>query len=233
MSSYFKLLKSLGSDVMYPAFHDFMRSLPDSLLLGSGFFALVTQSFPIGILVLAIAELGLSHKLLGGFISSVQGGNTHIPEKDVCRPGIPSPYQISIVGQLLAETTFPSGPIYLISGTIAYILASTINFKDELKELGKKEPEWNARIPLSYTFGMLFLVLFAFWRFANGCDGAVAVLGSVVFGLVFGYLIYLVHVYLFGRDAINFLGVPLLADKAAGGRPLYACAKQAAKDKPT
>jgi hypothetical protein len=218
---------------MFPAFHDFMRSLPDSLLLGSGCFALVTQSFPIGILVLAIAEISLSHKLLGGFISGVQGGNSHIQEKDVCRPGIPSPYQISIIGQLLAETTFPSGPVYLISGTIAYILASTLNFKNELKTLGEKEPEWNARIPLSFTFGLLFLVLFSAWRYANGCDGAVAVLGSVVFGLVIGYLIYILHVYLFGRDAINFLGIPLLADKAAGGRPLYACAKQTVKDKTT
>ena len=231
MSSYFKLLKSLGSDVLYPAFHDFMRSLPDSLLLGSGFFALITQSFPIGILVLAIAELGLTHKLLGGFITSVQGGNSHVVDKDVCRPGIPSPYQISIIGKILSETTFPSGPIYLVAGTIGYILASTLNFKNELEELGKKEPEWKARIPLAVTFSMLFLFLFTFWRFANECDGAVVALGSVVFGLIMGGLIYLLHVYLFGRDSINFLGIPLLADKAAGGRPLYACAKQTPKDK--
>jgi hypothetical protein len=39
-------------------------------------------------------------------------------------------------------------------------------------------------------------------------------------------LIQLLHTYLFGRDSINFLGVPLLGDRAANGRPLYVCAKQ-------
>jgi hypothetical protein len=228
MSSYFKLLKSVGSDVLYPAFGDFMRSLPDSLLIGSSIFALMTQSFPIGILVLAVAELSLGHKLLGGFVKSVQGGNTHIPDKDACRPGLPSPYQISLVGKLLGETTFPSGPIFLVCGTIAYILASSVNFQKELEELGKKEPEWKARLPLSFTFGLLFMILFVIWRVSNECDGVVTALGSTVIGLLFGGIIYLVHVYLFGRDAVNFLGVPLLADKAAGGRPLYACAKQTA-----
>lgn len=225
MSSYFKLLKSLGSDVLSPAFTDFMRSLPDSLMIGSSFFALLTQNFPLGILVLAMIELTITHKLVGGFIKGVQGGNTHI-SSDLCTPGIPSPYQISMVGTLLSETTFPSGPIYFVSGVLSYILASTLNFQQELKELSKKEPEWNARIPLSMTFGILFLFAFVFWRFANECDGAVVALGSVVFGLLAGALLYLVHVYLFGRDSVNFLGVPLLADKAAGGRPLYACAKQ-------
>ena len=65
MSSYFKLLKSLRTDIVAPAFHDFMRSLPDSLMFGTGVFALVTQSFPMGILVLAIIELCISHKFIG------------------------------------------------------------------------------------------------------------------------------------------------------------------------
>jgi hypothetical protein len=32
--------------------------------------------------------------------------------------------------------------------------------------------------------------------------------------------------YLFGRDSINFLGVPLLADRSATGGKQYICAKQ-------
>lgn len=229
MSSYFKLLKSVGSDVLYPAFHDFMRSLPDSLMLGSAFFGLITQNFPIGILVLAMFELSISHSLIGGLIKGVQGGNTHVQEKDVCRPGIPSPYQISLVGKLIGETTFPSGPIYFVCGVVSYLLASIVNFKAELEELGKKEPEWKARIPLAVTFGCLFMILYIVWRVVNTCDSAFIALGSMIFGLLAGFAVYTLHLYLFGRDAVNFLGVPLLADKAAGGRPLYACAKQVPK----
>lgn len=225
MSSYFKLLKSLGSDVLYPAFHEFMRSLPDSLMLGTGVFAMITQSYPLGVLVIAILELCLVQSILGGFIRGVQGGNAEV-KSDTCTPGIPSPYQISIVGKVLAETTFPSGPIFLVSGVLMYCVASAFNFTDELKELSKTEPEWNIRIPLAVSFSSLFLILFTIWRVYNSCDGAVAALGSVVLGGLFGGLVYLLHVYLFGRDSINFLGVPLLASRAAKGRPLYACAKQ-------
>jgi len=220
MSSYFKLLKSLRTDIATPAFHDFMRSLPDSLMLGTGVFALVTQSFSMGILVLAIIELCIAHRFIGDIVQGVQGGNSQ-ELTDTCTPGIPSPYQISFVGKILSQTIFPSGPVFLISGVIAYILSSTLNFKKELDELGMKEPEWKMRLPLSFMFSFLLLILFVFWRFANSCDGAVTLLGSVVAGLVTGSIIFLIHVYLFGRDSVNFLGIPLLADRAATGAPLY------------
>ena len=125
------------------------------------------------------------------------------------------------MGNILSQTIFPSGPVFLVSGVIAYILSSTLNFKKELDELGMKEPEWKMRLPLSFMFSFLLLVLFVFWRFANSCDGAVTLLGSVVAGLVTGGIIFLIHVYLFGRDSVNFLGIPLLADRAATGAPLY------------
>jgi hypothetical protein len=225
MSSYFKLLKSVRNDVVVPTFHEFMRSLPDSLLFGSSIFGLITQSFPVGIFVLAMMELALTQRLIGGFFQATGGDNLHAAS-DICMSGLPSPYQISLVGTILQETTFPSGAVFFVSGVIAYTLASSFNFTKELEELGKKEPEWKARIPLGVVFSFLFMLLFSFWRYANGCESAPVILGSVFFGLLVGGLIYLLHVYLFGRDAINFLGVPLLASRAALGRPLYACAKQ-------
>jgi hypothetical protein len=96
-----------------------------------------------------------------------------------------------------------------------------LNFKEELNELGMKDPEWKTRLPLSFMFSFLLLILFVFWRFSNSCDGAVTLLGSVVTGLLTGGLVFLIHVYLFGRDSVNFLGIPLLADRAATGAPLY------------
>lgn len=225
MSSYFKSLKYLGTDILTPAVQDLFRSLPDSLFLGTGLFALITQSFPLGILFLAMAEAGLLQRLLGGLVGAVQP-NEKTPGSDLCLPGIPSPYQLSAIGSLMTSTAFPSGPIFFVSAVFTYIIASALNFSEELKELGQKESEWNARIPLSLTFSLLFLVVFLLWRYWNSCDDVLTILGSLVFGSVAGGLIYLVHVYLFGRDSINFLGVPVLADKTATGRPLYVCSKQ-------
>ena len=225
MSSYFKSLKYLGTDVLSPAFQDLFRSLPDSLFLGTGIISLITQNFPLGILTLAMAEAGLLQRLLGGLVGAVQP-NEKVPTGDLCIPGIPSPYQLTVIGTLMTQTSFPSGPIFFISAVFTYIIASTLNFQEELKELGTRESEWNARIPLSMTFSLLFLVIFIVWRYMNSCDDILTILGSLIFGIVGGFLIYMVHVYLFGRDSINFLGIPLLADKTATGRPLYVCSKQ-------
>jgi hypothetical protein len=223
MSSYFKTLKSLKDDVMSPAFHDIIRSAPDSLFIGSAFFSILTQNFALGIFVLAMAEIGMLNRVLGGLIGSLQG-NERTPRPEICSAGIPSPYQISVVGKILGETAFPSGSIFFLAAVIVYILSSTLNFQKELEELGKSEPEWKVRIPLSFTFSILLIIFFVVYKVYYNCDSLMVSLGSTMLGGIAGFLVYIVHVYLFGRDAVNFLGVPLLADRAANGRPLYVCA---------
>lgn len=225
MATYFERLRSILSDTLVPTTHEFLRALPDSLFVGTGFFALITQNFPLGVLVIAIAEMAMAQRLFGSIISVVQE-NPIKQYSDKCSAGIPSPYQLSLVGKLMSEVSFPSGPVFLLAGVITYCLSSTLNFQKELEELGKNEPEWNARIPLAATFSTLLFVLYALWRYMSGCEDVFAILGSSLLGAVVGFIVYILHVYLFGRDAINFLGIPLLADRAANGTPLYACAKQ-------
>lgn len=225
MSSYFKALKYLGAEVISPGFHEIVRSAPDSLFVGSAVLAFITQSFPLGIFTLAMAEFGMLHRLFAGFIGSMQG-NEKGTGPELCKPGIPSPYQISVIGELLKESAFPSGPIFFMSAAILYMFSSTLNFQDELKELGKQEAEWKVRIPLSTVFSAALILFFLIYRVVYDCDSVLVALGSLVLGGVAGFLVYLVHVYLFGRDSINFLGVPLLADRAANGKPLYVCAKK-------
>jgi hypothetical protein len=66
MSQYFDWLKSFNKSILRPAATDFMRSLPDSLFIGTTVFALLTQSYPLGILVLAMLETTLLHRSIGG-----------------------------------------------------------------------------------------------------------------------------------------------------------------------
>lgn len=225
MSSYLKALKYVGSDVLSPAFHDILRSAPDALFLGTSILGLLTQNFALGVFVLAMAEFGVTHRVLAGIIGSAQG-NTRLPRPEICSAGIPSPYQISVIGKILGESSFPSGAVFFLSAVIAYTLSSTLNFEKELEELGKKDAEWKTRLPLSIIFSCLFIALVAIYRIYYSCDSVLVVLGSIVMGGLAGFLVYLLHVYLFGRDAVNFLGLPLLADRAANGKPLYVCAKQ-------
>jgi hypothetical protein len=203
-----------------------MRGLPDSLFLGSSIFALLTQNFPISVLVLGMFEFSLAAWLLfkfGGLLMN----NQEPVGSDVCLPGIPSPYLISALGYIYPRSSFPSIPIFFISSSLFYILFSVLNFREELKELGIKTPEWKIRIPLSITFTSILLLCFVFWRVLNTCDTVMIALGSLLFGALTGSAIQLLHTYLFGRDSINFLGVPLLADRSATGGKQYICAKSA------
>ena len=213
------------TNLVHPGPREFMRSLPDSLFLGTAIFALITQSFPLGILTFAMLEFGIMDWTLSGVLGSVQNNTTPF-KSDICLTGIPSPYQISILGHVYPQVEFPSTPILFIASTLFYTMASILNFRNELKELALKEPEWAVRIPLSIVFTTLLLIFYVFWRVLNSCDSVLGALGSVALGEIFGGIVYLLHVYLFGRDSINFLGLPLLADRAADGTPLYVCAKQ-------
>ena len=227
MSHYFDSLKSFNTSILLPASIDFMRSLPDSLFIGTSVFAMLTQSFPLGILVLAMLETTLFHRFLGGVLSQIDSNNTTKPGHYMCIPGIPSAYQLSIVGNLVSQVSTPSGPTLFVSSVLSYIMCSIFNFNKELKELGQREPEWKTRIPLSLTFSLLLLSCYVIWRFMNSCDSLINVLGSTIIGLLVGMVIFLVHVYLFGRFAVNLLGIPILSDRASEGKPLYVCATSA------
>jgi hypothetical protein len=203
---------------------EFMRSLPDSIFLGTSIVALFTQNFPLGIFVFAMLEFSILSWLLAGFLGLIKS-NKEAVTSDICLPGIPSPYQISILGHLYPQISFPSIPILFVSSCLFYINMAILNFREELKELSLKEPEWKLRIPISIIFTLILLFSYTLWRLKNSCDSVLSILGSVAIGLLFGGLVHLLHVYLFGRDSINMLGLPLLADRAANGGPLYVCAK--------
>ncbi len=208
-----------------PGPKEFLRALPDSLFLGTSIFALITQSFPLGVFVLAMMEFLIVLVVLGGLVSSMQP-NSAAPSSDQCTSGLPSLYQISAVGNLLSSTAFPSGPTFFVTAALSYLLFSVWSYSEELEQLGKSEPEWKLRIPLGTTFSCALIVAFIVYRVLMKCDSVVTALGSGLFGIGVGYLVYMIHIYLFGRDSTNILGLPLLTDRAAQGRPLYVCAKQ-------
>ena len=224
MSQYFQSLKSSGNSILLPAAMDFMRSLPDSLFIGTSVFAIITQSFPLGVLVLAMLEFTLLHRSLGAVLSDIDSTNTNKVDNYLCIPGIPSAYQLSIIGSLVSQITTPSGPTTFVSAVLGYIMMCMFNFNKELKELGHREPEWKTRIPLSVLFSSLLLCCYVVWRFMNSCDSLVNVLGSTILGLILGMVIFIFHLYLFGRFSVNLLGIPILSDKSVDGKPLYVCA---------
>lgn len=223
MSQYIEALKSAKNSIVLPMTQEIMRSLPESTFLGVGIMSLITQSYPTAILFLAMIELGIIQNLIAkvsGFLSGEVRGEIPL----ACLSGLPNQNSLGLLKLLMNQSAFPSASMFFIAGILTYSMISVSNFKPELKTLGQKEPEWNTRLPIALIFGILFILLFAAYRLYNECEGVVGLLGSIVFGMIFGSILSILHLYLFGRDSINLLGLPLLADRAADGSPLYACA---------
>ena len=222
MSEYLKFLKSPKDEIIIPFFDTLMRSAPDSLILGTLMLSLLTQSYPYSVLLFAFIEIILSHYVLSSFISYISGAQgPDIPDR--CGFQIPSYTQISILKSLLKASACPSAPTFFMASVVSYMLGSTMNMRDEIADLSKKNPILKSRFPISTVLGILFLCTYVVWRISNGCDTLMGGMGSIVLGMAVGGFFLMANSYIFGRESINFTGLPLLVSRISTGQPLYAC----------
>ena len=120
---------------------------------------------------------------------------------------------------------FPSGPIFIASGIVAYMLSSTMDVHREIGLLKENNPVMAFRFPVSLMLGLAFLGSFFFWRVSSGCDTFLGALMSVFVGLGMGTGVFSLNKSLFGREAVNFGGLPLLVSRMQTNKPMIACAK--------
>lgn len=215
------LLSQFLDNFAKPLTHDIMLGLPDSLFVGSALFGFFTQSQAYGFLTLAMVEFIAVYNLIAKFGSFLSTGGEPIK----CLPGYSSLFQLSVLCCFTNQATFPSGPVFFVGAIYAYILASILSFSNEYNFLGERNPDWKSRIPMSAIFGTIFLFGFIAWRFMNSCENIVPMVGSLLLGITVGTIVQRVHYSGFGPDSVNFLGVPLLLDRAADGKPMYICSK--------
>ena len=222
MSEYLKFLKSPKDEIIVPFFDTLMRSAPDSLVLGTVLLSLMTQSYAYSILLFAFMEIIISHYVIASLISYISGGQgAYLPDK--CGFQIPSYSQVSILKSLLRASQFPTAPTFFMSAVIAYIFGSTMNMRNEIADLAQKNPILNSRFPISVVLGVIFLCSFVVWRITNGCDTLMGGIGSVLLGMIVGGIFMVANSYAFGRESINFTGLPLLVSSLSTGKPIYAC----------
>ena len=207
-----------------------IRLLPDSIIFGSLFIGLLTQSYSTVMFAVAMLEAGVAGGLLQALFTYMDILHTAPanPEKpSSCISGYATPTLetlFNICKDRLCSGKISSGvpsyPIYFLSTAISYVVGSMFMQKQELEALG---PAYASRFYIALFASFLLLVLVSFYRLANGCD----TLGILVFTLLFGFLIGAILVYqntyLFGRDSTNLTGVPLLRERTRDGKPLYIC----------
>jgi hypothetical protein len=223
-------VQSLWETYLVPNFEEQIRILPDSIIFGSLFLALVTQSYSTVMFAVAMLEAGIAGGLLQALFTYMDILHTAPSNPDkpyLCMSGYTTPTLetlFSICKDKLCSGKISSGvpsfPIYFLATAISYVVGSMYTQKEELEALG---PAYAARFYIALFASFLLLVIVTFYRVANGCDG----LGTIIFTLFFGFIIGALLVYqnmaLLGRDAINLTGVPLLRERTRDGKPLYVC----------
>ena len=211
--------------IIKPLVSEVFRLMPDGVLFGSAFFALMSQSFPMAMFVVSMMEasfvgLGLQKLMTYMDLARTLPSLTNDPAK--CYPSTFSPSLESVMTfhRGAISSAFPAFPIFFMSVASSYIVGSVWSQQKELQALG---PEYAARFYIAVAVTTLLLFATITYRLAYACDGVGILITTLLFGLVLGGLLVYQNNYLIGRDATNFSGIPLLIERTKDGKPLYVC----------
>ena len=215
-------------NVVKPVTNELFRLMPDSILFGSAFFALLSQSYPMAIFVLTMLEASFVANGLQRLMTYVDFAHTlpSIPEdpaKCIGSGFAPSLETLFTLKETTLGSAFPSFPIFFLATAASYIVGSVWSQKRELEALGG---EYAARLYIAIAITTLLLFATITYRLAFECDGVGISLLTTIFGLIVGGLLLYQNVSIFGRDATNFSGIPLLRERTKDGKPLYVCAEK-------
>jgi hypothetical protein len=219
--------KYLNATVL-PLINETLRVLPDSILFGSILMTLMTQSFSMAMFSLAMVETAVIGGALRKLLSYVDLFHTLPPAGSgisACYPSVfaPTLETLMMFGKSSIESAFPSLPVFYVSSATAYVVGSLWTQQQELQSLG---PEYASRFYVSVFASVLLLFALITYRIAFGCDTAGIILTTLLLGFVIGGLIFYQNMALFGRDATNLIGIPLLRDRSRDGKPLYVCTQK-------
>jgi hypothetical protein len=206
---------------------ELVRLLPDSLVFMSGFFALLTGSYPQAIFFVALLESIVGYHILRKGISFLDIPFLQAGEKagsGECKTGFrtTTPNDISFFKASEERTAFPSAPMYIISVAAAYFFGSLNSQFKELETLGSS---YSARFYISVITLCSLLFLMGSWRMYTKCDRPQVVILSILTGLIIGTLLLWQNQTLLGPDSTNLLGIPLLKNRTVKGEAIYVCSK--------
>jgi hypothetical protein len=192
--------------------------LPDSILFGSLLLYTITQNLSYGIFSLFILETILSHRLLSWIMIQTFGQSRSENPNMQCRAGFKTP-QVNAV-RMLSHNQYPSYAIYSLTSIGTYLGLSTYQFSNTFEAMGS---EWSGRSMTAYIFIGAVLLAFILVRMYSCKEGFSEIAIAFIFAIVLGFAFFKLNVLLFGEEAINFLGLPYLSEKAANGAPIYVC----------
>jgi len=219
----YKHIVLLINEVLTPVSVEFIRLLPDGIVLGTAILAMISMCKSYGVLLFAMLEIMVVQRLF----SSVTGGISPIGSGQnanalVCQPGFlfPNNMRISLLETIGSKSLFPSAPMFFITGVLTYMIGSIQEFDQELKALGGN---LSTRTTVATVFSLFFLFIVFAFRHSSGCDSFGVLLLSVIFGFIVGVIVMNQNKLLFGREGINLMNLPMIVSAAEMGKPMFVC----------
>lgn len=223
-----RLGRTIESVAGYPVslLQELLRIFPDGLVMGLGFFALITLSVPYGTFFASLVLSTVFFHALRAVdsylnITAAFGTKSSLTEKCVSGFMSKNAESLSLFGSG-AGSSFPSAPIYTVSVAAAYIVASLYKFSKEMDVLGK---EFSERFYISIISLPMLVTAISLYRLFFNCDDFSVILLSIVSGLVIGGLLVEMNHNLLGMASINLIGIPILSERTADGKKLYVCSE--------
>jgi hypothetical protein len=214
-------LERLKSVTIAPALDfagELIQIFPDSVQFGSLLLYLLTQNYTFGIFTLFTFEVSLFHRLVG-FVIKGAGGPQPTSGELRCRPGFRGA-RVEF-DRTYSTNTYPSVQLFFLGAIAVYLSMSNYLFKETLDTMG---PIWSGRLVFG-TFFLVFMALFMIlYQVFRGCDTLMGTFVALLFGSIGGALFYFINYQVFGSEAVNFLGLPYIVNKADQGAPIYVCA---------
>lgn len=218
-SAWSKFKEFLGNTVI-KSVTEMYGLMPDSVLFGSLVLYFLTQNLSYGVFSLFLVEMTLSHRLIA-WIFSQSTGSPDTQKPITCRAGYKTP-QLDIK-RMFNHDPYPSYGIFSIASMATYLGFSTSEFSDVLASMGDS---WKTRSMVAYTFMALVIVTFILARiFLSDCNDT---LGEIIIAsglaVMVGAAFFYMNKALFGKESMNFLGLPYMSSKDSKGNNIYICA---------
>jgi hypothetical protein len=192
---------------------------PVILTMGTAFMALISMNWPMAVFSASSVEAHFLYnatKLLSDFFVTPTLGVSAKPETESQKTSCRSYFQTLTPSRfrwLMEEglkTTFPNQALFFISFAASYCLESMLFFSKEVSELG---PQYSNRPYLGIIGAGMFIALFAIYLLMYGCDSIFTIFFSILAGLLVGVLVCYQNYLLFGKESVNLLFIPPLAQR--------------------
>jgi hypothetical protein len=207
-----------------------LQVFPDTVTAAAFIFALLFQSPAFAALGGSSMMLSMIHPTIARFFTRFVNGAIGSGTDARCSghfPGISFERVIDIKTsgfQALSYTGWPSYYSVFTGFIISYLGTLPMMYQNELNA----SPKRKASMILGYVVISILLLTLMVYRLMSGCDTPLGAFVGALVGAAIGFLMVILFAYISDRRLTNLLGLPLMRDKAADGKPIYVCERPGA-----